>query len=417
MTEFATDDQPSCLYIDQAYTVSELLRRQHRQFFDARHSGGFFKRVIGLHPFADRVREMAAPVETIRFSERQVVVEAKAMALNLPRVLAPINLIVTQARLLRRIARLIRDEKLSLISATDPLYSGLFGYWLKRRTGRPLVVHIYANFELNYQNTGRTAYPKLIPWRWLEQALFGYVLRRADKVAAGSHTVAEQAERCGVPAPRIFVLRVGKNLVPEHRVPPLERARLTEDERRRLGIRPNTKLLLTVARLEPEKLVGDAIRAFAIVAKHVSDAVLLIAGQGSELGRLQALAETLGVAERVNFLGLMGQSVLTRLAPECVVLSPVTGIALLETSMSGAPPIAYDIDSSISDLVESDVTGFLIQQGDWQAMGEAALAVMQDPALRQRLSTAIRSRAEALTDSDTIVAAEQAAYRPLIANG
>ena len=417
MNEFATDDQPSCLYIDQAYTVSELLQRQHRQFFDARHSGGFFKKVIGLHPFADRVQKMAAPVEEIRFSERQVVVEAKAMAWNLPRVLAPIDLILTQAVLLRRIARLIRAENLSLISATDPLYSGLFGYWLKRLTGRPLVVHIYGNFELNYRNTGRTSYPKLFPWRWLEHALFRYVLRRADKVAAGSHTVAEQAEQCGVPTERIFVLRVGKHMVPEHSVPPLERARLTDDERRRLGSPSNGKLLLTIARLEPDKLVGDALRAFAIVAEHVPDAMLVIAGQGTELKRLQALASTLGLAERVNFLGLMGQSVLTRLAPECVILSPLTGIALLETSMSGAPPVAYDIDSSIADLVESDVTGFLIEQGNWRAMGQAALRIIQDPALRQRLSIAVRSRAEALTDLGTIVAAEEAAYRPLIANG
>jgi glycosyltransferase involved in cell wall biosynthesis len=405
----------TCLFIDMAYSLAELRQRGHFQFFDARRSGGYFEKVIGLHPLADRVTKMDKAIERHRFDDRQEVIEGRSEALPWPKWLLPLNVIISQRRLLRYICAVVRSERISVISATEPLYGGLFGTWVKKRTGRPLVVHLYANFDLNYATSGKVQNPKLIRWRFVEKWLIRHVFRRADLVAAGSHTMADFAVAQGVPQDRIVVFRVGKYMTPEHRVPPAERARLTSAERDEFGIAGTDKLLLTVARLEREKKVDHALRAFSVVVREHPDALLLLAGKGAERDNLEALARELGIHDRVRFLGLTNQDVLSRLEPDCVILSPLTGMALLETSMAGAPPVAYDLDSSVADLVESGVTGELIAPGDWQAMGRAASRILSDPKERKRLGKAIRERAQFLSDPEQIYAVERAAYEGVIA--
>jgi glycosyltransferase involved in cell wall biosynthesis len=397
-----------------AYCLAELRQRGHSEFFEARHSGDYFSRVIGLHPLADRVTKMSNAIERYRFSDRQDVIEGRSEALPWPKWLLPLNVIVSQRRLLRYVCELVDSEGLSLISATEPLYAGLFGSWVKKRTGRPLVVHLYANFDLNYATTGKVQYPQLIRWRFVEKWLIRYVLRQADLVAAGSHTIAEFAMSQGVPQDRTVVFRVGKYMMPEHRVAPARRAKLTAADREKFGIAGTNKLLLTVARLQREKKVDHSLRAFSVIFREHPDAMLILAGKGAERDNLEALARELGIHDRVRFLGLVPQELLSRLAPDCVILSPLTGMALLETSMAGAPPVAYDFDSSIADLVESGVTGELIAPDDWQAMGHAASRILSSPEERRRLGKAVRERAQMLSDPEWIFATERTAYENVI---
>ena len=157
----------TCLYIDMAYSLAEVRQRGHSQFFEARLSGGYFEKVIGLHPIADRVTKMNEAIERHRFDDRQEVIEGRSEALPWPRWLLPLNVIISQRRLLRHICAVVRSERVSLISATEPLYAGLFGSWVKKRTGRPLVVHLYANFDLNYATTCKVQNTRLIRWRFV----------------------------------------------------------------------------------------------------------------------------------------------------------------------------------------------------------------------------------------------------------
>jgi glycosyltransferase involved in cell wall biosynthesis len=404
----------TCLFIDMAYSLDELRQRGHHQFFEARHSDRYFNKVIALHPLADRVTRLDQAIERKTFSDRQDVIEAKSAALSLPSLLAPVDFFVSQRRLLNTVSQVIADEGVSVIAATDPLYAGLFGLWLKRRSGLPLVIHLVANFDLNYEVTRSLAMPRMFPSRVIEQWVVKYVLRRADLVAAGSETLRQYAIAQGVAPERTELFRVAKNMVPAHRVPPSRRAPLSIGERERLGIGDAGKLLLTVARLEPVKMVDDSIRAFSIVAKDHPDALLLLAGAGSEREALSSLAHELGVAPQVRFLGLVDQDLLSRLAPLCVALSPLTGMALFETSMAGCPAIAYDCDSAVGELVETGVTGALIQPRDWQAMGKAAAALLGDPQTRRRLGKAMRARAEQVTDEKALYAHEHAVFDRLI---
>jgi len=140
----------------------------------------------------------------------------------------------------------------------------------------------------------------------------------------------------------------------------------------------------------------------------------VVGGQGNEREALEKLAQELSVADRVRFLGLVDQDLLSRLVPGCLVLSPLTGMALHETSMGGAPAVAYGVDASISEVVENDVTGYLVELGEWKAMGEAASRILSDKVMFERMSKAIRQRAEQLTDEGALYAHEAAAFDRLL---
>ena len=399
-----------------AYSLDELLVRQHHQFFEARHSGGYFERVIALHPLADRVTALRDPIESKPFSDRQDVIEGKAAGLNLPKWLFPLDLFISQRRLLSHVVGVVRQAGVSLISATDPLYSGLFGLWVKNRTGVPLVIHLVANYDLNFDATGSLAMPRMFPTRAIEKAVVRYMLRKADLVAAGSETLRAYAIAQGASPDRVEVFRVAKNIVPAHRVPPDERKPLTKAEKDRFGIAGTDRLLLTVARLEPVKMVDHSIKAFSVVARDHPDALLLLAGDGSQRSELEKLAASLGLADRVRFLGLVPQEFLSRLEPHCLVLSPLTGMALFETSLAGCPTVAYDCDSAVTEMIDSGINGIVVPPRDWEAMGEAASQILRDPAAYERMSRGIRARAELLTDEKRLYGHEHAVFDQLLAD-
>ncbi|QIL02428.1 glycosyltransferase family 4 protein [Sphingomonas sinipercae] len=213
------------MYIDMAYSLSELRARGHDQFFEARHSGDYFHKVVGLYPLADRVTAVEGALERHRFSDRQDIIEARSAALGWPKWLFPIDFLLTQRRLVGHVARLMRQERISLIVATDPLYSGLFGLWLRRRTGRPLVIWLVANYDLNFAATRSLAMPRLFPLRFIEKAVVRYVLRRADLVAGGSGTLRDYALEQGAEPARTEVFRVVKNMIPARRLPPASERR------------------------------------------------------------------------------------------------------------------------------------------------------------------------------------------------
>lgn len=388
---------PSLLYVDMAYCLDELIDRKHFQFFEARHSGNYFSKVVGLHPMADRVTKLSAPVMRRSFSARQDVIEGSACALKLPRFLFPINLIISQWQLLNRVIRIVIDENLSFVAATDALYSGLFASWISRATGRPLIIHVVGHYEDLYRSTGSLMMPKLIPFYWLQKKIIRYVLKRADLVAAGSLKLGEYARQMGARADSIKHIRVTKNVGAQHRVPPSDRAPL-EPILDRFGIPRDSRILITIARHHQVKLVDHAIRAMsAVVAAHPRS-VLLLAGDGPERQRLENLVHELGLNDHVRFLGLLDQDTLTAIIPHAVVLSPLTGMALYETSLGGAPTIAYDFDPQVSELVEDGVTGYLVRHEDVGAMVGAAIRMLDSPRQASEMGKKIRERALEITD-------------------
>lgn len=400
------------LYIDMAYTMEIVRQKGHDQFFEMRHSGGYFEHVWGVHPLADAAGKQSREITETAFTERQTIVEGVAETLPLPRFMLPLNLVISQWRLARRLKRLVEHHDIDLIFATDAYYSGFLGLVLKRMTGRPEAVAVFANQDDLYAATGALAMPRLLPFRFLERWMARLVLSRADLVIAGNRNNLEFALANGATG-ETAVIPVAKNIEAAHLVPPAERdtpgALL-----RGLGISPDAPKMLFVGRLLALKHPDEAIRAMAKVIAQRPDAVGLVAGSGPMQAELETLARSLDAADQIHFLGHVDQATLSRLTPHCITLSPLTGMALIECALGGSPMVAFDRDWQ-AEFVEDGVNGFVVPFLDHDAMAQRTLEIIADPALDARLSAAARERAFEFADRDRIYAREHDLYDRLLA--
>jgi glycosyltransferase involved in cell wall biosynthesis len=154
-----------------------------------------------------------------------------------------------------------------------------------------------------------------------------------------------------------------------------------------------------LGRLKRYKGVHLCIEAFARAA--LPEAVLEIAGAGEYRPDLEQLARSLGVADRVRFLGRIDEAAkvaLLRRAWAFVFASPKEGwgITNLEAGASGTPVVASNSPGIRESVVDGE-TGYLVPHGDVQSMAGAMARIAGDPALVTRLGAAARRFSEQFT--------------------
>lgn len=146
---------------------------------------------------------------------------------------------------------------------------------------------------------------------------------------------------------------------------------------------PEGRWLLTVARLTPHKGIDTAIRVLARLLPRFPDLRYAVAGQGSDRDRLTALAAELGVADRVHWLGGVGDDLLPSLYRNAEIYLGLSrrdgnevegfGISLVEASGSGVPVVGGR-SGGVPDAVRDGETGVLV---DPAGPDEAAIVVAQ----------------------------------------
>lgn len=146
---------------------------------------------------------------------------------------------------------------------------------------------------------------------------------------------------------------------------------------------PAGRWIGVVARLDPEKDVGTAVRALAKVRACVPDVKLAIAGDGVERSRLGRLAADCDVAEAVYFLGDITAVPSFLRCCEIGLLTPRANEGLsntiLEYMAAGLPTIATDCGGN-RELVQDGKTGAIVPVGDTEATAKALIDLLQHPA-------------------------------------
>ena len=393
----------SVLYVDMAYTHAIVELKGHHNFYFTRHSSGYFKKVWGVHPISDVAGSGAKKIETYRFSINQTIIEGVSQSRDWPKLFAPVDFFLSQAKLLRQIVSIIRNQDIALIVATDPFYSGGFGLVLKWLTGRPLGIGVYANYDDMYRNYGTLAVPRLLRWFWLQTLIGRFVLRRADLILGGTDYYLNWAIAHGGSRQRGAVIPIARNIEPCHLADPASRepaGMLLAS----LGV-PAGRLMILISRLIPVKFAKDGVRAMIEAARIDPKAVGIVAGDGPMRPELEALVAGAGLTDRIRFVGHLSQEQLSRLLPHCVTISPLTGMALVEAGLGGSPAVAYDADWQ-PEFVEDGLNGFIVPLHDWQAMGRRAAQLLGDETLRGRMSAAMRVSALARANRKAIACHE-----------
>jgi phosphatidylinositol alpha-1,6-mannosyltransferase len=181
--------------------------------------------------------------------------------------------------------------------------------------------------------------------------------------------------------------------------PPLERFPDATESAAALRARYGQPLLVGLARLEPRKGFDRVIEALPLVEERHPGVSFLIGGDGSDKARLQDLAQKLGVASRVHFLGRVGEAEkLALLAAGDLFVMPTRrvgssvegfGIVYAEAAWFGVPAVA-GIEGGAGDFVEEGVTGRLVD--GHRPIADTLLDLLADPDRLKSMGRAARAK-------------------------
>jgi glycosyltransferase involved in cell wall biosynthesis len=235
---------------------------------------------------------------------------------------------------------------------------------------------------------------------WWRKWAYRVTDRLAHRTTAVSSASAARYIALGaVPASRMCVVPNGIDV--ERFRPNVE----CRNARRRVLHVGDDFLWLAVGRLEAPKDYANMLDAFASVTTCTPGARLCIAGHGKLEAELRGRAQRLGIANRVDFLGLRRDIGELMSAADAFVMSSSTEglpMVLLEAAATGLPIATTDV-GGIGEIVRSGETGYLVPPHDSVALAAAMLTIQElDASQRSAMGARARARVVARYGLDAI---------------
>lgn len=234
---------------------------------------------------------------------------------------------------------------------------------------------------------------------------------RAARVVCISEFIARQLADWGVPTPKIAVIRsaapgTSKSLAPAD--PAALRAELR--------ISPGRKLVGNIAALVGHKDHATFLKCAREVRLRRSDVDFVIIGDGELKAELLKLRAELGLKEAVHFAGFKSKAERFLPAFDVFVMSSCMeglGSIVLDAFVAGVP-VAATAGGGLPELVRSNETGLLAPVGDYGALADAAIRLLDEEALRKRMTEAARIWVNSECSVENMARQYQALYRSVL---
>lgn len=231
--------------------------------------------------------------------------------------------------------------------------------------------------------------------------------RLATRATAVSEAVADTVVELGVPRDRVVVIPNG-----------------VDSRRFGAGVangdggapRNGMPVIGSVGCLAPRKDYGTLLAALGTLKSEGRRFRAMLVGDGPERAQLETLAGSLGLADRVEFLGERPD--VERLLPQMDVFalsSREEGIpnALLEAMAAGRPSVATAVGGTPEVLTDGE-TGWLVPAGDAAALAGALREALEDRAEAGRRGSAARHAVESRMGIDAMVRRYETLYRDVV---
>ena len=276
------------------------------------------------------------------------------------------------ARIVARVRELHRRQPIHLMHAHGALPCGHAAMLLSAELGMPYVVSVHGLDAFStVQVAGRAgAWCKRISQR---------VYRNSRRVICISEHVREEVLQPMGRSCRTSVVYNGVD--PELFSPAAEPL-------------ADAVTVLSVGNLIPIKGHELLVRAAATLAADFPKLRWEIIGEGAERGQLQALAQQLGVADRVFFLGRQSRKQVAAAMQQCTLFALPSryeglGCVYLEAMSCGKAVIGCR-EQGIAEIIQHGSNGFLVGPGNEKELALAIGFLLRDPQRRANLGVAAR---------------------------
>lgn len=293
------------------------------------------------------------------------------------------------ARIVGQVRELQRSHRVDLIHAHGALPCGHAAMLLSKELGLPFVISVHGLDAFSTEQvSGRAG-----GWcRRISQRVY----RSSRRVICISERVREQVLAGIGPSCRTSV----RTSVVYNGVDPKLFSPGSEPS-------PGGPVVLCVGNLLPIKGHEVLVRAVAALAPEFPALTLEVIGHGPEQPRLQALAQQLGITERVRFLGRQSRRQVAAAMRGCTVFALPSryeglGCVYLEAMSVGKPVIGCR-GQGIAEIVQHGSNGFLVGPDNERELSLALAMLLRDEPRRRNLGAAARD-----TILDRLTLAQQA---------
>jgi glycosyltransferase involved in cell wall biosynthesis len=272
-----------------------------------------------------------------------------------------------------KIQRVLEEVQPVALHIQSHLLVGRFAYRAARRNGIRVIAtnHVMPENLIKYSLLPKFLHGLAMKIVWADA---GWMLRKMDTVTTPTKRAAELLERaagvsnvlaisCGIDASRFATESTVQNTEP---------------------------VALFLGRLDDEKRVDVLLRAVAVLTEY-PQLLVDLAGDGGERRRLGELAEALGIASRVRFMGHISDEELPGIYERSTVfvmpsIAELQSIATMEAMASGRPVIGADA-MALPHLIHDGDNGYLFPPNDVDALADRLRKVLSaDQAELNRLS-------------------------------
>ncbi len=292
------------------------------------------------------------------------------------------------------VEKIIRENKINALHAHTRVTQVMAGI-IQKRTGIPVITTCHGYFK---RRLGRRLFPA-----W------------GDKAIAISQGVADHLfNDFRLPAIQIATINNGVDL---SELEPAYSAWKPEDAKKKFGFAPDAPVVGVVARLVADKGHEYLIRALPILQKKFPSLRVLIVGDGRNMDFLKNLCRELKVENDVVFTGN-----LTDISPALAAMDIFTlpavwregfGLSIVEAMACRKPVIVSNI-WSLNSLIESGVTGILIEPKQTEALAKAIEFLLTTPEEKARLAAAGRGMVEKFFTIDRMADSIRDVYREIL---
>lgn len=223
------------------------------------------------------------------------------------------------------------------------------------------------------------------------QPFMNLVLAHASSIICSSPNLAASSEQIAPYRNRVDVVPFGVDLE-RFRATPEVLAKAAEIRREIDG-----PLLLGIGRLVYYKGFEHAVRAL----REIPRAHLVVVGDGPLRFELESVARSIGVGERVHFVGQQDDEELHAYYRACDVFvfpsiarSEAFGIVQLEAMACGKPVVNTSLDSGVPFVSRHEESGLTVRPGDPYALASAIRKLLADDEWRRMLGEQGRRRVE-----------------------